>query len=177
MYKYKQNGFTIVELLVVIVVIAILAAIVTISYGGISARARDTVRIDEISKIRRALELYKTDIGTYPLATNSGTSSVDGYPGGGWEVSSIQGSSWLNKLLPYMRPIPADPVNDSTHFFYYYFYSNNTAQCGSSTPNCYILGISKLDSLNGLEQADVDKSGSDGWRNSSASRPVWRGAY
>jgi type II secretion system protein G len=173
----QQKGFTIVELLIVIVVIGILAAIVIVAYQGVTARANDTSRIDSITKIRKGLELYKTINGTYPTATNSGTSSANGYPGGGWEVSSIQGSTWLNKLLPYIQPIPTDPRNDSTYFFYYYFYINNTGMCGVVAPNCYVLGVSKLDTLNGLDQAGVDTSGTDTWRNSSATRPVWRGAF
>lgn len=172
-----RAGFTIVELLIVIVVIGVLAAIVIVAYNGIAARARDTERIDSIAKIRKGLELYKTINGTYPSATDSGTSSTNGYPGGGWEVSSIQGSTWLNKLLPYMQPIPTDVMNDTSHFFYYYFYANNTAQCGTITPNCYVLGVAKLDSLNGFDQPGVDTSGTDVWRYTSASRPVWRGSF
>lgn len=62
-YKQKQTGFTIVELLIVIVVVAILATISIVAYNGIQARARDTMRTDGIAKIERALELYRVDNG------------------------------------------------------------------------------------------------------------------
>jgi prepilin-type N-terminal cleavage/methylation domain-containing protein len=56
--KKTTSGFTIVELLVVIVVIAILAAITIVAYNGIQARARDTQRIQDIKTIAKAHELY-----------------------------------------------------------------------------------------------------------------------
>lgn len=173
----KQRGFTIVELLIVIVIIGILAAITIVAYNGIQGRARDTQRVSAITNIRKALESYRTVNGVYPTAINSGTASGV-YPGGGWEVSQIAPNTWLDRLAPYMSPLPVDPINDdSVHFFYYYFYTNNAGICGASTPNCYVLGISKLDSLNGLQIPGVDTSSTDAWRNSSASRAVWHGAY
>lgn len=48
----KQRGFTIVELLIVIVVIAILAAISIIAYNGIQSRARDAQRSNDIATIK-----------------------------------------------------------------------------------------------------------------------------
>lgn len=175
----NRHGFTIVELLIVIVVIGILAAIVIVAYNGVQGRASDTQRVAAINSIRKALELYRTDNGVYPTAINSGTSSAGNvYPGGGWEVSQITSSSWLDRLVPYMRTVPLDPINtDSIHYFYYYFYANNPAMCGASTPNCYVLGVAKLDSMNGLQIPGVDTGGADMWRNSSASRAVWRGSY
>jgi prepilin-type N-terminal cleavage/methylation domain-containing protein len=52
----KQTGFTIVELLVVIVVVGILAAIVIVSYGGVQTNARATAAIDGISRVEKAFK-------------------------------------------------------------------------------------------------------------------------
>lgn len=63
--KYT-SGFTIVELLVVIVVIAILAAITIVSYNGITKRAKDTASLQNGSAVMRLLEAYKSANGHYP---------------------------------------------------------------------------------------------------------------
>jgi prepilin-type N-terminal cleavage/methylation domain-containing protein len=64
--KYTSAGFTIVELLVVVVVIAILAAIALVSYNGIQSRANDTAVRSDISNMAKKLQLYYTEYGTYP---------------------------------------------------------------------------------------------------------------
>lgn len=64
----RRRGFTIVELLIVIVVIGILAAITVVAYNGIQLRARDTDRLSDISQIRKKLEAYKAINNVYPSA-------------------------------------------------------------------------------------------------------------
>jgi len=56
-----QRGFTIVELLIVIVVIAILAAIVIVSYNGITSQAREAVRKSDIASWKQKSEVYKAE--------------------------------------------------------------------------------------------------------------------
>ena len=57
--KQTRSGFTIVELLIVIVVIAILAAISIVAYNGIQARGRDSIRVNEARNITKALQAYR----------------------------------------------------------------------------------------------------------------------
>ena len=64
---HRRSGFTIVELLIVIVVIAILAAISIIAYNGIQQRARDSERVSDISTIQKVLEIYYAENNRYPL--------------------------------------------------------------------------------------------------------------
>ncbi|MEI6850721.1 MAG: prepilin-type N-terminal cleavage/methylation domain-containing protein, partial [Candidatus Saccharibacteria bacterium] len=59
----KHSAFTIVELLVVIVVIGILAAITIISYNGISKKATEASLQSDLSGASRQIEMYKTDNG------------------------------------------------------------------------------------------------------------------
>lgn len=67
-----KSGFTIVELLIVIVVIAILAAISIVAYNGMQARSRDAKRSSDVANITKALESYKAIYGVYPQETPTG---------------------------------------------------------------------------------------------------------
>lgn len=63
----KHTGFTIVELLIVVVVIAILAAITIVSYNGITARASDAAAKSAMETGVKKLELANIDNQSYPL--------------------------------------------------------------------------------------------------------------
>src|SRR5690606_30387203 len=62
----KQKGFTIVELLIVIVIIGILATLVIVTFSGIQQRARDTQRQTDINAIQSSVEAYYAQTGSYP---------------------------------------------------------------------------------------------------------------
>jgi len=64
--KNKSKGFTIVELLIVIVVIGILATLVIVTFTGIQQKARDSKRKTDISAVQAALESYYSSNNTYP---------------------------------------------------------------------------------------------------------------
>lgn len=66
-----RSGFTIVELLIVIVIIGILATITIVAYNGIQNRARTSALLSDAHQAVQALEQYNTLNGTYPpdLAT------------------------------------------------------------------------------------------------------------
>lgn len=63
---YKKNGFTIVELLIVIVVIAILAAISIVAYSGIQQRAKNSQMLASFDAAEKAVRLYHAETGEYP---------------------------------------------------------------------------------------------------------------
>jgi len=66
----RQKGFTIVELLIVIVVIGILAAIVITTYSGIQAKARNAKRQTDIQSLQTQFEAYFSQSGHYPSLTD-----------------------------------------------------------------------------------------------------------
>lgn len=66
-YKPKQSGFTIVELLIVIVVIGILAAITVVAYNGIQQRANNAKTTTALGSWIKAMHLYKVDKGEWPF--------------------------------------------------------------------------------------------------------------
>jgi prepilin-type N-terminal cleavage/methylation domain-containing protein len=71
--RTSKSGFTIVELLIVIVVIAILAAISIVAYNGIQARAQNTSVQNDLVAMAKKIELEAADTGTYQaVSVNTG---------------------------------------------------------------------------------------------------------
>lgn len=62
----KEQGFTIVELLIVIVVIGILAAITIVAYTGITNQARDSKAVTAADSMRTVAEAFNSQYGRYP---------------------------------------------------------------------------------------------------------------
>ena len=67
----KREGFTIVELLIVVVVIAILAAITIVSFNGIQGRAVASALQSDLSNASRQLKLYNTLYDAYPTSLDA----------------------------------------------------------------------------------------------------------
>ncbi|MFZ2125276.1 MAG: prepilin-type N-terminal cleavage/methylation domain-containing protein, partial [Candidatus Saccharimonadales bacterium] len=67
--KQKERGFTIVELLVVIVVIGILAAITIVSYSGITARANTQANKSNANSVIQAAQVVYANTGAYPVTS------------------------------------------------------------------------------------------------------------
>ena len=66
-----QRGFTIIELLIVIAIIAILAGLVLNNFQGAQAKARDTQRVTRINAIHSKLEEFYNEANGYPASASS----------------------------------------------------------------------------------------------------------
>ncbi len=78
--KKHIQGFTLVELLIVIVVIAILAAISVVAYNGIQARANQAANQSAIRAYIQAFRLMKADGGSLPTGNNANSSCLGPEP-------------------------------------------------------------------------------------------------
>lgn len=77
---YLNVGITIIELLIVMVVIGILAAITVVSYSGITKKAKETKMAYELSQDHKKMEMKKAINGIYPKSLNcTNPDDVDAY--------------------------------------------------------------------------------------------------
>lgn len=66
--KFHRQGFTLIEMLIVISIIGILASIVLVGLGAFRSRGRDTRRIADLREAQGGLELYYTKFQKYPTS-------------------------------------------------------------------------------------------------------------
>lgn len=117
-FKNKSNkGFTLIELMIVISIIAFLSSIILVSVKDVREKSQISVFRSEMNQIITALELYKTSTGKYPyedtlsspgrsyhfLYNNNNTQSISL---GGTSLSTILTPSYINKLptIPNIYP-------------------------------------------------------------------------
>ena len=93
-----EHGFTLVELMVVIVIIGLLATIVVINVLPLGDKGRITKAKADISSIEGALDLYKLQNGTYPT-TSQGLEALVTAPAG-VDASKYQAGGYLKGKLP-----------------------------------------------------------------------------
>ncbi len=118
----SRRGFTLIELLVVVGIIGILATLLMANFIGVRQRARDAQRKSDIRQIQSALELYRSDIGSYPASIGSCGSPLTG----GTPVNT------------YMSKVPCDP-SGSTYYnggsYYYIQLSSTSYRLGACLEN------------------------------------------
>ncbi len=116
--KYTlSKGFTLIELLVVITIIGVLTTLVTTNFVGVRQRARDAQRKADIRQIQSAVELYRSDVGTYPVRTTPVRLNSTAC------ATSQALSNPTSATTSYMAKIPCDPLGttgyNSGNYYYY----------------------------------------------------------
>ncbi|MFC1653967.1 type II secretion system protein [Patescibacteria group bacterium] len=111
----RKRGFTLVELLVVIGILGVLAALLVANVSSGRSRARDTSRKSDFENIKKALRIYYNDFQQYPADDSSGNilGCVDGVTVCGW------GSEFEANGNRYMKELPTDPVNGGSNVYSY----------------------------------------------------------
>ncbi len=119
MKSAHSGGFTLVELLVVITIMAILSVVGITMYSGVQSRAKDTQRLDDARKLVIAMEQFKSGAGRYPINTTGGCNPY---------CTSMDTQPWIPELdLSNFKDgkVPIDPVNTNSgkELRYYYKFS------------------------------------------------------
>ena len=96
-----KKGFTLIEVLVAVTIIAVLISIGVVSYGSVNRRSRDAKRKGDMEQLRSALEMYRADNSYYP---NAGS--------GSWANTSGLSPVLVSTYLP---AIPFDPKSTQTY--------------------------------------------------------------
>ena len=96
--RSRARGFTLLELLVVVVIIGLLAGLVAPRYFDSVSKSKSKIAKAQIESLDKALDQYRLDVGSYPTA-EQGLNALNTQPSG---VSKWQG--------PYLKKaLPADP--------------------------------------------------------------------
>lgn len=116
MKEIKTSGFTLIELVVVIAIIATLTALASFNFNQARARARDVQRKSELKAIQNALELYKNDQmpQAYPATVDLETALV----------------------TTYMSKLPVDPKEKVTAGSWMVYTYNQTAALTYTLQTC-----------------------------------------
>ncbi len=119
MRTVRNHGFTLVELMIVIVILGILTAIGVFAFQSAQQKSRDSRRKNDLSQVAKALEMYINDVGSYPV---TGTGADDGKITGCGDVAKTVcdwGTSFANTTKAvYMIKLPKDPSSTRTKYRY-----------------------------------------------------------
>ena len=155
MLKYKsEKGFTIVELLIVIVVIGILAALVLNTFSGVQKRARDTQRQTDVNSIATQLEVYYNDNGGYPLAATITTSNLKGLDAGALQPPN----STATTVNGVSAAVSAKPTNGGGQEVYAYWpkQADGTTTCTTAPCEKFTLYYWKEDGDSVLSKSSLN---------------------
>jgi general secretion pathway protein G len=123
----KIISFTLIEILVVATIISLLAAGGLVSYSTLTKNSLDARRKADLEQIRAALEMYRSNVGSYPADTPSLPSPLQ-------EGSNV-----------YLQSVPTDPKTKSS-----YTYTPSPGGCNGTTTLCTNYTLSAT-----LENGDV----------------------
>ena len=158
------RGFTLVELMTVIAIITILAAIIIVSLNNARVRARDAKRLTALDQIHDAVEQYRADYGIYPItdcSTNGGPAyaSYQGFWSTDVVCSSVDGSgtqTLFQALSPYITQPVIDPLNQTqADAGYLYISSDGVSYC--------IMAWRTPENLNDFKSSLIPATRCGGW--------------
>lgn len=109
MFKTRQ-GFTLIEMMVVIAIVGLLLAVVIVAGTRARQKARTSQALNDLARIQLALASYQTERGTYP-SSRGGAGNWDGL----YSTTGDSTANWIPGLTPsYMITLPRSPNNSTS---------------------------------------------------------------
>ena len=105
-----KKGFTLVELLIVIIIIAVLAAIAIPKFSNSSTRSKESSLRANLKLVRNAIDLFRADTGAFPATMAGLTASTTSGLNAAAATCTIAATDWRG---PYLQAVPVDPVSGS----------------------------------------------------------------
>ena len=109
-----KSGFTLVEILIVVVILGILAAIVIPQFTSASTEAKEAALVSDLQSVRSQIELYKihhNDELPGTQATNDFTTAMTSKTNQDGEDTAQAADPTTCRFGPYMREIPVNPFS------------------------------------------------------------------
>lgn len=116
-WNHTRKGFTLVELLAVLVILVTLAAIVVPRFIDAGVRSRETALKSSLAELRNAITIFRNDTGYYPATLADlavPTAPAQGYDRSG-TLKPIDPADWHG---PYLDKVPVDPVSKQPFIYY-----------------------------------------------------------
>jgi prepilin-type N-terminal cleavage/methylation domain-containing protein len=127
----SRAGFSLIELIVVITIMAVLSGVLVPVVGEQLKRARDARRLSDLKTAVNAIDAYLVDTGTLPDGDKEDSKE-------GWDTS--QDGAFLTQLVDagYLREPLRDPLNDEQHHYSYFHFPAGYAGLDA---DFYVIGI------------------------------------
>jgi general secretion pathway protein G len=124
MQRKQQQGFTLIEILIVVAIIAILASVVLVGLGPTQQQGRDARRLSDLREVQTGLELYFNKCGYYPGVVNASAPCAAWSAASDWtDMATALTGSGLG-----IASVPNDPTAQKTYYY------------GSSDGTSYVIG-------------------------------------
>lgn len=139
----KKSGFTLVELLIVITILAILTVIGLTAYSSVQKSARDARRKDDLRALKVALDLYYQGHKQYPITD--------------W-VYSNAAQPWIPGLTTtYISSVPTDPVSNggNPRIDNQYGYAYWSQACGTILAGQLFVVVAQLENKNDNQRHEI----------------------
>ncbi len=123
-----KKGFTLIELMVVIAIIALLSAALFVNFNDARMLSRDKARMTSLKELQLSLELYKAQYGNYPASGCSVSTSNFAGPGSASASGFSECTIYIAGLVPdFISVLPTDPRFEATANRGFYYRSDGTS--------------------------------------------------